>query len=90
MCFVRRNPNRYSEPEIALNCGSVLREVIRHEPLNEMLLNSPLFDAFFQYVPYQTARSYLVFPLSFVCVGYEAGGLGFLPASLCGCGFRFP
>ena len=46
--------NRYSEPEIALNCGSILREVIRHEPLNDLLLNSPLFDAFFEYVQLST------------------------------------
>jgi len=46
--------NGYSEPEIALNCGSILREVIRHEPLNDLLLNSPLFDAFFAYVQLST------------------------------------
>jgi calcium binding protein 39 len=46
--------NGYSEPEIALNCGSILREVIRHEALNEMLLNSPLFEAFFEYVQLST------------------------------------
>jgi len=46
--------NGYSEPEIALNCGSILRELIRHEPLNEMLLNSALFDAFYEYVQLST------------------------------------
>ncbi len=93
----------YSDSEIALNCGSILREgtdtcsvcamrvhgggglmlrtcasrdvlwrcihccllfdmssfhvyvtVIRHEELNEMLLNSPLFDLFFDYVQLST------------------------------------
>jgi hypothetical protein len=29
----------YAEPEIALNCGSMLREVIRYEELNNILLN---------------------------------------------------
>jgi len=46
--------NGYSEPEIALNCGSILRELCRHEVLNEMLLNSPLFDAFYEYVQLST------------------------------------
>jgi calcium binding protein 39 len=46
--------NGYSEPEIALNCGSILREVIRHEALNDLLLNSPLFEAFFEYVQLST------------------------------------
>jgi len=45
----------YSEPEIALNCGSILREVIRHEQLCELLLTTPtLFDAFFDYVQLST------------------------------------
>jgi len=46
--------NGYSEPDIALNCGTILREVIRHEALNELLLNSPLFDSFFEYVQLST------------------------------------
>jgi len=45
----------YSEPDIALNCGSILREVIRHEQLCEILLYTPtLFDAFFDYVQLST------------------------------------
>ena len=45
----------YNDPEIALNAGSILREVIRHEELNEMLLNDPqMFDAFFEYVQLST------------------------------------
>jgi calcium binding protein 39 len=45
----------YNDAEIALNCGSILREVIRHEELNEMLLNDPqMFDAFFEYVQLST------------------------------------
>jgi len=44
----------YSDAEIALNCGSILREVIRHEQLDELLLNSPLFDSFFEYVQLST------------------------------------
>ena len=45
----------YNDPEIALNSGSILREVIRHEELNEILLNDPhMFDAFFEYVQLST------------------------------------
>lgn len=45
----------YNDPEIALNSGSILREVIRHEELNELLLNDPhMFDAFFEYVQLST------------------------------------
>jgi calcium binding protein 39 len=45
----------YTDQEIALNCGSILREVIRHEELNEILLNDiKLFEAFFEYVQLST------------------------------------
>jgi len=45
----------YAEPDIALNCGAILREVIRHEELNSMLLhNSELFSSFFGYVQLST------------------------------------
>jgi hypothetical protein len=45
----------YNDPEIALSCGSILREVIRHEELNELLLNDPnMFDLFFEYVQLST------------------------------------
>jgi hypothetical protein len=45
----------YNDTEIALNCGSILREIIRHEDLNEILLNDPnYFDCFFEYVQMST------------------------------------
>jgi len=45
----------YSEPEIALNCGLILREVIRHEVLCEIIITTPsLFDPFFDYVQLST------------------------------------
>ena len=44
----------YTDSEIALNCGSILREVVRHEELCELLLNSPLLDNFFDYVQLST------------------------------------
>jgi len=45
----------YNDPDIALNSGSILREVIRHEELNEIILNDPtMFDAFFEYVQLST------------------------------------
>ena len=45
----------YNDTEIALNSGQILREVIRHEELNELILHSPpLFDLFFDYVQLST------------------------------------
>jgi len=40
----------YSSPEVALNCGSMLRECIRHETLAKILLNSENFWQFFLFV----------------------------------------
>ena len=45
---------RYEDPEIALNCGMMLRECIRHEPLGKLILNSSKFDKFFGYVELST------------------------------------
>jgi len=44
----------YESPEIALNCGSMLRECVRHEPLARIALYSPEFYNFFQYVEMTT------------------------------------
>lgn len=45
----------YEDPEVALNCGSILRECIRHQPLCEQILNNPiLFNSFFDYVQLST------------------------------------
>eukprot|EP00899_Mesostigma_viride_P006575 jgi/Mesvir1/15919/Mv08243-RA.1 len=40
----------YTSTEIALNCGTMLRECIRHEPLARLILHSPAFVGFFSYV----------------------------------------
>lgn len=40
----------YNDSDIALNCGSILRECIRHDCLNTMLLQSALFYEFFEFV----------------------------------------
>jgi len=40
----------YENPEIALNCGTILRECIRHEPLAKAILYSPELFSFFNYV----------------------------------------
>ncbi|MES1908392.1 MAG: hypothetical protein MHM6MM_001339 [Cercozoa sp. M6MM] len=40
----------YEDPLIAANCGSILRECIRHPELCEQLLNSPNFARFFTFV----------------------------------------
>lgn len=45
---------RYEHPEIALNCGLILRECIRHEALAKILLYSNKFYQFFDYVEMST------------------------------------
>ncbi|KAK9472231.1 Mo25-like protein [Dipodascopsis tothii] len=40
----------YEKPEIAMNCGQILRECIKHEPLAKIALGSSLFWNFFDYV----------------------------------------
>lgn len=47
-------PRRYESPEIALNCGIMLRECIRHEPLAKITLYSQQFYDFFTYVEMST------------------------------------
>ncbi|XP_077344460.1 calcium-binding protein 39 isoform X1 [Lithobates pipiens] len=44
----------YESPEIALNCGIMLRECIRHEPLAKIILGSEQFYDFFRYVEMST------------------------------------
>lgn len=46
--------HRYESPEIALNCGIMLRECIRHEPLAKIILWSEQFYDFFRYVEMST------------------------------------
>lgn len=55
--YITRNPaildtllKGYESPDVALNCGAMLRECIRHEPLARLLLLSELFYSFFDYV----------------------------------------
>ncbi|KAF6376000.1 calcium binding protein 39 like [Rhinolophus ferrumequinum] len=42
--------NGYEAPQIALRCGIMLRECIRHEPLAKIILFSNQFRDFFKYV----------------------------------------
>ncbi|KAI8820442.1 Mo25-like protein [Fimicolochytrium jonesii] len=44
----------YENQEIALNCGMILRECIRHESLAKSILESPQFWKFFDYVELST------------------------------------
>ncbi|XP_033118756.1 calcium-binding protein 39-like isoform X1 [Anneissia japonica] len=44
----------YQNPEIALNCGMMLRECVRHETLAKTILYSERFYDFFQYVEMST------------------------------------
>jgi len=44
----------YTVQEIALTCGNMLRECVRYEPLAKLVLDSPKFYDFFQYVEVST------------------------------------
>ncbi|MFH4982848.1 hypothetical protein AB6A40_009557 [Gnathostoma spinigerum] len=44
----------YEVPEIAITCGNMLRECIRHEHLAKIVLHHPIFYNFFQYVELST------------------------------------
>ncbi|XP_036401303.1 calcium-binding protein 39-like [Megalops cyprinoides] len=44
----------YETPQVALNCGIMLRECIRHEPLAKVVLHSEHFRDFFHYVEMST------------------------------------
>uniref|UniRef100_A0A3Q2V492 Calcium binding protein 39-like n=1 Tax=Haplochromis burtoni TaxID=8153 RepID=A0A3Q2V492_HAPBU len=44
----------YEMPQVALNCGIMLRECIRHEPLAKIVLHSEHFHNFFNYVEMST------------------------------------
>lgn len=44
----------YENQEIALNCGVMLRECVRHEPLAKIILNSEDLLCFFSYVEMST------------------------------------
>jgi calcium binding protein 39 len=62
VAYIRQRPEilrtlvqGYAEPEIALNCGIIIREVIRHEELTPLVLEDrELFGAFFKYVQLST------------------------------------
>lgn len=44
----------YEDPEVALTCGVMLRESVKHEPLAKLVLESPEFFTFFRYVEVST------------------------------------
>ena len=44
----------YENPDIALNCGVMLRECIKHEPLAKLILESDDFFLFYKYVEVST------------------------------------
>lgn len=55
--YVMRNPDildnlvkAYDSPDVALTCGVILRECIKHETLGKLLLHSERFWDFFKYV----------------------------------------
>ncbi|CAI8011409.1 Calcium-binding protein 39 [Geodia barretti] len=44
----------YENPEVALNCGMMLRECVRHEPLAKLILENGDFYLFFKFVELST------------------------------------
>lgn len=44
----------YEQSDVALHCGTMLRECARHEPLTRIILNDPIFYKFFKYVEVST------------------------------------
>ena len=44
----------YKQPGIALNCGVMLRECIKHEPLAKVIIENDEFYIFFEYVEMST------------------------------------
>ena len=44
----------YKKPGIALNCGVMLRECIKHEPLAKSIIENDKFYIFFEYVEMST------------------------------------
>ncbi|XP_072259700.1 calcium-binding protein 39-like [Pyxicephalus adspersus] len=44
----------YESPQVALHCGIMLRECVRHEPLAKIVLYSEQFEDFFKYVEMST------------------------------------
>ncbi|KAH6564176.1 hypothetical protein BASA50_006866 [Batrachochytrium salamandrivorans] len=44
----------YDNQDISLNCGMILRECVRHEPLAKIVLESPIFWRFFEFVELST------------------------------------
>jgi len=45
---------RYEHQDVALNCGTMLRECARYEALAKIILNSEEFYKFFEYVEVST------------------------------------
>ena len=48
--YSRLIKRRYENHEVALNCGTVLREAFKHEQLAKVVFYSPVFWSFFDYV----------------------------------------
>lgn len=65
---------RYETPQVALNCGIMLRECIRHEPLAKIVLHSEHFKDFFSYVEMSTfdiaSDAFATFKVSAIFIFY--------------------
>lgn len=54
MLLLLLHHNSYEHQEIALNCGTMLRECARYEALAKIMLHSEEFFNFFRYVEVST------------------------------------
>lgn len=52
--FIIPRYHSYENPDIALNCGVMLRECVKHEPLAKLILESECFYLFYKYVEMST------------------------------------
>lgn len=68
-------PFRYETPQVALNCGIMLRECIRHEPLAKIVLQSDHFHSFFNYVEMSTfdiaSDAFATFKVPRLCASHD-------------------
>lgn len=54
LVFISTWYSSYEDPEVALTCGVMLRECVKHEPLAKLVLEAPEFFNFFGYVEMST------------------------------------
>lgn len=84
----------YESPEVALTCGVMLRECVKHEPLAKIVLDCDQFYNFFRYVEVSTfdiaSDAFATFKVSFeflnaqlIIVGVVSGAAHQTQANVC-------